>query len=240
MKDSNDKSTIDFVKNDSRGGSRPGSGRKAKWYGVTEAMRVPETWKPLIQGCMDNGVTPIFENVQDESQNVSKLQAEIERLQSVYQTVSEGKEFQSTLADNALKDNESLKRDNERLRETIQLGTEQLAELEVENERLRQLLEAANSKIEDLESLPDFDTVAPDEMALEEPEPIEVLDPKTRDELLQAAHDRREAGDKLSDICSDFNQMGWTPAAYPGRTQKNAADSWNVKSLSQVLKRKFG
>ena len=67
-----------------RGGAGRGQGRKAKWYGKTVAMRVPEIWAEKIQACMNNKTTPIFDTVQNKNDSVQKQNKPVKRRKKVY------------------------------------------------------------------------------------------------------------------------------------------------------------
>ena len=55
-----------------RGGYRAGAGRKQQWYGKTELMRVPADWMEGLRHCMANKITPTFDSVQNQNDNVTQ------------------------------------------------------------------------------------------------------------------------------------------------------------------------
>ena len=58
------------VKKKQHGGWREGAGRKAKYGERTALLRVPESWRNDLVHCMENGIKPIFDTVQNHDDSV--------------------------------------------------------------------------------------------------------------------------------------------------------------------------
>ena len=77
------------------GGAGRNQGRKSKWYGKTVAMRIPECWVKQLKHCMDNEITPIFDNVQEQDDSVhnkvDKVHKQNEIVQNQLDNVHKGR-----------------------------------------------------------------------------------------------------------------------------------------------------
>jgi hypothetical protein len=64
----------DNIHSSNWGGTGRGQGRKPKWYGKTVTMRIPADWEVKIKYCMAHKITPLFETVQNQKDELKNLE----------------------------------------------------------------------------------------------------------------------------------------------------------------------
>ena len=95
------------VKKKQHGGWREGAGRKAKYGERTTLLRIPESWRDDLVRCMENGIKPVFDTVQNQDNAQENIIDSVQNQDSDVQSPAvEAVQEQENNADNESTDEE--------------------------------------------------------------------------------------------------------------------------------------